>query len=230
MDEYEFAAAKADVERFFWTDLCDNYIELAKSRLYGDAATGANGTTAGAAGQTNGSAAGSGTTDRNGALSAGTGAGSPTQSTAGAGSREGAQYALYQALLGVLKLLAPFLPHITEEIYLGGFAGTDRAKSIHLSRWPEAEPDWSAEGAGRAGEAILEVADTVRRWKAERQLSVGAALAALRIACPADVLPDLQGAVRDLQSVTRAATVEIVPGSNGTLEVTVEREEAPATT
>src|SRR5207249_9698762 len=49
MDEYEFAAAKADVERFFWTDLCDNYIELAKSRLYGDAAPHAAGATASSA-------------------------------------------------------------------------------------------------------------------------------------------------------------------------------------
>jgi valyl-tRNA synthetase len=37
LDEYEFAAGKAEVERFFWTDLCDNYLELAKFRLYREA-------------------------------------------------------------------------------------------------------------------------------------------------------------------------------------------------
>jgi valyl-tRNA synthetase len=209
MDEYEFAAAKADVERFFWTDLCDNYIELAKSRLYGDAAPNAS---------ANGSLA-------NGAASNGSAAGA---SSVGAGAREGAQYALYHALLAVLKLLAPFMPHITEEIYLGGFAATDGAKSVHLSRWPEALPAWSSDGAGRAGETILEIADTVRRWKADRQLSVGAPVSVLRVACPTDVLADLQGATRDLQSVTRAASVELVAASNGTVEVNVEREEAPA--
>src|SRR6266487_4477473 len=30
----EYAAARAEVERFFWSDLCDNYLELAKARLY----------------------------------------------------------------------------------------------------------------------------------------------------------------------------------------------------
>src|SRR5205823_342156 len=114
-----------------------------------------------------------------------------------------------------------------EEIYLGGFAATDGAPSIHLARWPEAPAEWLSETAGRSGEAILEVAETVRRWKADRQLSVGAPLTALRIACPTEVLADLQGAARDLQSVTRAAAVEIVAAPNGTVEVTVEREEAP---
>jgi valyl-tRNA synthetase len=204
MDEYEFAAAKAEVERFFWTDLCDNYIELAKSRLYSDAGSGAS---SGAAPRTNGV---------------------PVAGDAGPGTREGAQYALYHALAAVLKLLAPFLPHITEEIYLGGFAETDGERSIHVSRWPQALPEWPAEGAARAGDAILEVAETVRRWKADRQLSVGAPLSAVRVACPADVILDLQGAARDLQSVTRAASVEIVAGANGTVEVTVEREGAPA--
>jgi valyl-tRNA synthetase len=36
LDGYEFAAARAEVERFFWSDLCDNYLELAKARLYGE--------------------------------------------------------------------------------------------------------------------------------------------------------------------------------------------------
>ncbi len=46
MEEYEFAAAKTEVERFFWTDLCDNYLEMIKFRLYGDA-EGAEGAQAG---------------------------------------------------------------------------------------------------------------------------------------------------------------------------------------
>ncbi|HKT36863.1 MAG TPA: valine--tRNA ligase [Ktedonobacterales bacterium] len=34
MEDYEWAAAKAEVEAFFWRDLADNYVELAKARLY----------------------------------------------------------------------------------------------------------------------------------------------------------------------------------------------------
>ncbi len=31
---YEYAAAKTEVEAFFWKDLADNYLEMAKQRLY----------------------------------------------------------------------------------------------------------------------------------------------------------------------------------------------------
>ncbi|MBC8495385.1 valine--tRNA ligase [archaeon] len=33
-DQYEFSKTKADTEKFFWQILCDNYLEIAKDRLY----------------------------------------------------------------------------------------------------------------------------------------------------------------------------------------------------
>jgi valyl-tRNA synthetase len=32
--KYEYARTKADTEKFFWQTLCDNYLEIAKDRLY----------------------------------------------------------------------------------------------------------------------------------------------------------------------------------------------------
>jgi valyl-tRNA synthetase len=37
---YEYAAAKSETEAFFWRELADNYLELAKARLYAPAAPG----------------------------------------------------------------------------------------------------------------------------------------------------------------------------------------------
>ncbi len=34
LEQYEYSAARAIAERLFWSDLCDNYLELAKARLY----------------------------------------------------------------------------------------------------------------------------------------------------------------------------------------------------
>lgn len=36
LEDAEYAAARTSVERFFWSDLCDNYLELAKARLYSE--------------------------------------------------------------------------------------------------------------------------------------------------------------------------------------------------
>ena len=43
MSGYDYATAKSEVEQFFWRDLADNYLEMAKMRLYtgDDAAAGA---------------------------------------------------------------------------------------------------------------------------------------------------------------------------------------------
>ena len=41
--DYDYATAKSEIETFFWRDLADNYLEMAKMRLYagGEPADGA---------------------------------------------------------------------------------------------------------------------------------------------------------------------------------------------
>ena len=50
-----------------------------------------------------------------------------------------AQYTLYYSLLTILKLIAPIMPFITEEIYQEHFRKNEKTKSIHVSEWPEYE-------------------------------------------------------------------------------------------
>jgi valyl-tRNA synthetase len=164
---YDYAAAKSETEIFFWHDLADNYLEMAKLRLYSE--TGA----------------------------------------AGAGAR----YALHQALLTTLKLLAPFLPHVTDEIYRAMFADSDGASSIHRARWPVPQPHLADEDAAAWGEALVAVATAVRRYKSEHNLSLGTELARLQLATEdAEMAKWLRAATPDLQSVTRAAHIEIIEG------------------
>ncbi len=47
-----------------------------------------------------------------------------------------AQYTLYKSLLTILKLIAPIMPFITEEIYQQYFKKTEKTSSIHLTGWP----------------------------------------------------------------------------------------------
>jgi len=48
-----------------------------------------------------------------------------------------AQYTLYTSLLTILKLIAPIMPFITEEIYQKYFRKYEKDKSIHISNWPK---------------------------------------------------------------------------------------------
>ena len=124
--------------------------------------------------------------------------------------REGARYALYTAFLAVLKLFAPFLPYITEEIYRALFAEAEGSASIHISQWPMANEAFVDEEADAAGETLIEVATAVRRYKSESNISVGTQLQRLQLATDQPVIAEmLQAAKADIMSVTRTKQVEV---------------------
>ncbi len=81
-----------------------------------------------------------------------------------------AQYTLYHVLLNTLKLMAPIMPHITEEIYQSYYAKKENKKSIHISAWPkEIIVDKNAE---KIGDRFVEIVKQVRKFKAEKNVSL----------------------------------------------------------
>ena len=145
--------------------------------------------------------------------------------------REGARYTLYQALLTLLKLFAPILPYITEEIYQGlfrsdveggawGIEGQKIRPSIHKTWWPEPKPALEDNSAETIGEALVGIATAVRRYKSEHSLPLGTELNRLQLAIAsseAGLAQALQEATADLMSITRARAVEIMPGADSAL-------------
>lgn len=161
---YDYAAAKADTETFFWTLLTDNYLEMAKQRLYGEDGP----------------------------------------------SRDGSRYALYRTLLTVLKLLAPFLPHVTEEIYGQLYRPTEQAQSVHVGGWPKPDDSLVDVEAEAAGEALLAVATAARRFKSERSLPLRTELEGVEVIASTEALARLlRQASPDIVSVTRARSVVV---------------------
>ncbi|HBX69556.1 MAG TPA: hypothetical protein DEH25_09295, partial [Chloroflexi bacterium] len=176
--EYDYAAAKAETEAFFW-HFADNYLEIAKQRLYDENHT----------------------------------------------QRDGAIFTLHHTLLTLLKLFAPILPHVTEAVYLGIYgeqqavSGKSHVASIHTSEWPVADESLIDEGAESLGDTILEIAIAVRRYKSERNLSLGTELKRLQLATDhPNLRAALSGASADLMSITRAQKVEISEKPDQNLE------------
>lgn len=160
---YDYASAKSEIEAFFWRDLADNYLEMAKKRLYD-----------------------------------------------GGVEAEGAQMALYTALLTTIKLFAPLLPFVTEQIYLGLFAEMDGMDSIHRAAWPQVQDQWWDETAVSYGDVLIEIATTVRRYKSDHSLALGTELAQLHLAAGDPTLHEALAASKaDLISITRAQTIHI---------------------
>jgi valyl-tRNA synthetase len=173
LEEYDYTRALDRVEAFFW-GFCDNYLELAKSRRYGD------------------------------------------HGPDGAAS---ASQAMQLALSAMLRLLAPYLPFVTEEVWSWWQEG-----SIHRAAWPTSAELLAPLGGGDAtGEQALELATLVlgetRRRKSEAQRPLRTPVARLRLRVPA-AEHALAESIRD--DVCAAGVVrqfDIEPGGEREIEI-----------
>ncbi len=132
----EMGYAKSEIEKFFW-NFCDNYIEIAKNRLYKPEVYGED-------------------------------------------AKASAQWACYNVLLGMLKLFAITMPHITEEIYQNYFRQFEKEISIHLTTLAPLSVD-NEENVIENGDKVVEVVARVRQFKGENKISLKTALSDLTI-------------------------------------------------
>jgi valyl-tRNA synthetase len=87
----------------------------------------------------------------------------------GEDKRKAAQYTLYTAIYRILQLLAPVIPHTTEEIYQTLYAKDKKYKSIHVSPWPVPDEKMMDEDTEKNGDLVMAVIEEIRRDKAERR-------------------------------------------------------------
>jgi valyl-tRNA synthetase len=151
LDAYDYAKVLERTERFFWS-FCDDYLELVKSRRYGDFTP---------------------------------------EAAASANS------AMLVALSALLRLFAPYLPFVTEEVWSWWRPG-----SIHRATWPT--PDEVVEpigGVDAAGVTVFAQSQAalaeVRRIKAMAKKPVKAVIE--RAVLPA-AFAALMPAVRDFKA------------------------------
>ncbi|MCW3998958.1 MAG: valine--tRNA ligase [Candidatus Bathyarchaeota archaeon] len=104
----------------------------------------------------------------------------------GSSKRLAAQYTLHEVMYRMLQLLAPFVPHVTEEIYQYMYREAKGFESIQISKWPKFNPSLVDEAAEKDGDLITAVMSEVRRDKAEKKLPLNAPVKSLRIYVPDD--------------------------------------------
>jgi valyl-tRNA synthetase len=81
-------------------------------------------------------------------------------------------YTLYQAFLAIVKLMAPFTPYITEEIYQTHFRKNEGKRSVHLEDWPEKLKLTEKKNDDEVWKKLIEVITLVRQKKSEAKKSV----------------------------------------------------------
>ncbi len=137
LDKNEFGLALQSVERLFWNDFCDNYLEIIKDQLF-----------------------------------------HPENYTPE--QVDVTRWTLHTVGLRILQCYAPYLPHITENIYQEIYKTSVGESSLHITQLQKNMHAIDADN-NAAMEKMLEVIATVRKLKTEQQLSLKTELQTLTL-------------------------------------------------
>jgi valyl-tRNA synthetase len=155
MEAFDTAGALERAERWFWGNLCDNYLEATKARAY---------------------------------------------------RADGSALATWRLSLSVvLRLLAPFVPYITEEAW--SWLRGPEGGSVHRAPWPSPGevPDGGEPALFRAAAEALSL---VRKRKSEANVSLRTAVGEITVTGPGEMLALLEACRDDLLSAASADRME----------------------
>lgn len=161
--ENEFSLAKLELEKFFWGDFCDNYIEYVKDRFY-------------------------------------------KVEKRGEASRKSAAWTLYTALEMQLKLFAPYMPFITEEIHSKAFAKSE-SESIHLSSLPERGSFAEDQASESSWEVLEKTIDFLRGHKSRQGYSLKQPISRLSFKGKVEAFEGIQDDIKAV-SVTQEIVID----------------------
>ncbi|NJE48583.1 valine--tRNA ligase [Thermococcus sp. 9N3] len=122
-----------------------------------------------------------------------------------------AKAALYELLYNLMLLMAPFVPHITEELYQNLFRERVGAKSVHLLDWPKFREDRIDEEAEKLGELAREIVGVIRRYKNSHGLALNAKLKHVAIYAT-DSYEKLKTIERDIAGTMNIERLEVIKG------------------
>ncbi|MBO8168769.1 MAG: valine--tRNA ligase [Thermoanaerobacteraceae bacterium] len=160
LEKYELDEAARLLYDFIWSEFCDWYIELAKSRLYGEDLQG----------------------------------------------KRTAQHVLRTVLSDTMKLLHPFMPFITEEIWQKLNPGQE---TILLSRWPEGDVALIDADQERQMEIVMGVIKGIRNIRGEMNVAPGKKARVVLVAGSQQVRQVLEESKNYLDNLANAHPVEI---------------------
>ncbi len=95
---------------------------------------------------------------------------------------DSARCTLRESFRVLLGLFAPFAPFVTEHLYQRFYAVAENAGSLHLTRWPAADPAWSAATAARSAvDQLTVILDATRVLRSSLRLGGSARLRSLTV-------------------------------------------------
>jgi len=180
-EKFEYCSARVAIENFFWNDLCDNYMEFIKARIYSEDAGNAT-------------------------------------------ARQSAIHTIHHCLHTILRLFAPFIPYVTDEINTIMF----KDESVHKrGSWPKTSSHITDEKLLQQGQAMVVIMELVRKAKSVNNISLRAELSLVSysgVQLSSSVHGDLLGAAnaKEVQYVASLDGDNVLTSECGKFKVYVE--------
>jgi valyl-tRNA synthetase len=178
-EKFEYARSREAIEEFFWHDFCDNYLEICKVRSYGLEAEKLAGIEF-----------------------------SDAEKLQILAKQQSSILTLKICLNTILKLFAPFIPHICDEIYSTIFTEEfEKSGSINArGNWPKISEKYFHKESFDIGQKALEIIFEVRKFKSEQNISMKTTVQKLVINSDQNLLEITE----DLKNVCNATEIEFV--------------------
>jgi isoleucyl-tRNA synthetase len=121
----------------------------------------------------------------------------------------GALSTLHECLDVLTRLLAPFIPFVTERVWGALFAATGDVDSVHLARWPDADPALIDAGLTDQVGIVRRLVELGRSARADSKIKTRQPLSQALISAPGwTALPeDLRAQVREELNVVELANL-----------------------
>ena len=179
LNNYDYSKALETVENFFWNDFCDNYLEIAKIRCYGINAI----------------------KYQNIELT-------EQQKEEITNGQISAILTIKKVFEALLKLFAPYLPHITDELYSCLYENDFNATKSISSRgnWIDINDFKKDENIEKIGEIAKNILAEVRKYKSDKNISIKEIIEKIDVYCDCN----LSGVVEDLKNVCNVNNINII--------------------
>ena len=187
LNNYDYSKALETIENFFWDDFCDNYLEIAKIRCYGINAI----------------------KYQNIELT-------EQQKKEITNGQISAILTIKKVFEALLKLFAPYLPHITDELYSCLYENDFNATKSISSRgnWININDFKKDENIEKIGEIAKNILAEVRKYKSDKNISIKEIIDNINVYCDADLI----NVVEDLKNVCNVGNINFIKSNEFKIE------------
>lgn len=157
--------------------------------------------------------------------------------------RKSSQFACYHSFLNILKMAAPFAPHIAEEMYhaeiikkeegenikefidsknnAGYFYRNEKTASIHITKWPRNNKKYFDDSVIAGAKTALFVISEARKFKADNKIKLREEISSLVVKCPADKQEKVKPFLADIASVMKAKEISMADSGEISIDIKI---------